>query len=180
MQEEDKAEKSKTKEKPKKKKTAGRYALEFFIKIIVTVLAAYIICNYVIGIYIMHGNTEYPMIKDGDLCIIYRHADLHNGDEIIYTHSGELHFGRIVAAEGDEVNIYEESMTINGYGVFEDAVYPTTGEGALIDFPYIVPSGSVFVLNDYRSDPTDSRSYGAISFNDIKGKIIFVMRRRGI
>ena len=166
--------------KPKKKKSAGRYALEFFIKIIITALAVYIICNYVIGVYVMHGNAEYPMIKDGDLCIIYRHAELHNGDEIIYMHSGEIHYGRIVAAEGDKVDINEDAITINGYGVFEDAVYPTTGEGALIDFPYIVPSGSVFILNDYRSDATDSRSYGAVRYSDIKGKIIFIMRRRGI
>ena len=81
---------------------------------------------------------------------------------------------------GNTVDISEGNLTVNGYGVFEDAVYPTTGEGALISFPYEVPENSYFVLNDYRSDVNDSRSYGAISKKNIKGKVVFVMRRRGI
>ena len=164
----------------KKKKSAGRYAAEFFIKIGVTALIIWALCSFVIGIYIVHGNSGYPMLKDGDLCIIYRWGELHQGDEVAYLQDGKIRFGRIVALPGNTVDLSEENLTVNGYGVFEDAVYPTTGEGALVGFPYEVPKDSYFILNDYRSDITDSRSYGAVSKKNIKGKVVFVMRRRGI
>ena len=164
----------------KKKKSAGRYAAEFFIKIGVTALIIWALCSFVIGIYIVHGNSGYPMLKDGELCIIYRWGELHQGDEVAYLQDGRIRFGRIVALPGNTVDLSEGNLTVNGYGVFEDAVYPTTGEGALVSFPYEVPKDSYFILNDYRSDITDSRSYGAVSKKNIKGKVVFVMRRRGI
>ena len=81
---------------------------------------------------------------------------------------------------GDVIDIDGESLVVNGKGVYENAVYPTTAEGAKITFPYTVPEDSVFVLNDYRSDINDSRTYGAISKSDIEGKVVFILRRRGI
>ena len=81
---------------------------------------------------------------------------------------------------GDVVDVNDGSITINGYGVFEDAVYPTTAEGAKITFPYTVPEDTVFVLNDYRGDSEDSRVYGGILLKDLRGKVIMVLRRRGI
>lgn len=171
------AEKSK---KPKKKKTAKDFAISFFIKIGITVLCLWILLTWVVGVYVNHSNSSYPMLKDGDLCITFRLANLNTGDEIAYERDGQIYFGRIVALPGDTVEISDGSLTVNGYGVFEDAVYPTTDEGSKITYPYKVPEDTVFVLNDYRSDATDSRTYGAIPKSDTKGCVVFVMRRRGI
>ena len=165
--------------KKKKKKTALSYALEFFIKIAVTAAIVAILVIYVVGIYVNHSNSNYPMIKDGDLCITYKLGNLIVGDEIAYLQSGEIRFGRIVAQAGDVVDLQADNLTVNGYGVYEDAVYPTTAEGATLSFPYEVPDGTVFVLNDYRSDATDSRIYGGIPTGQTKGKIFLMLRRRG-
>ena len=120
------------------------------------------------------------MIKDGDLVITYKlNTKYALDDEIGYLHDGKIKFGRIVARTGDVVDIGEETLTVNGYGVYENAVYPTTAEGATIEFPYTVPADTVFVLNDYRSDPTDSRMYGGIRIADTKGKVFLLLRRRG-
>ena len=59
-------------------------------------------------------------------------------------------------------------------------MYPTTPDGAMISFPYEVPENCVFVLNDFRSDTSDSRVFGGVRQDDLKGRIIFIMRRRGI
>ena len=164
----------------KKKRTAASFAISFFIKIAVTALVVFLLLTFVVGLYVNHSNSAYPMLKDGDLCLTYRLATLVKGDEIAYEKNGTILFGRIVGTSGDVVDINEDSITVNGYGVYEDAVYPTTAEGAKITFPYTVPPEAVFVLNDYRSDPTDSRVYGAIPLSDTKGKVILVLRRRGI
>lgn len=172
-------ENTETGKKTKKKKSALRFAIEFFIKIAVTALVIVILVIYVVGIYVNQSNSGYPMIKDGDLIITYKLGTILKDDEIAYLHDGKVRFARVVAKEGDVVNIIDNTLLINDYGAFENAVYPTTAEGATIHFPYTVPEDSVFVLNDYRSDPTDSRMYGAIPLKETKGKVILMLRRRG-
>ncbi|MBO4473873.1 MAG: signal peptidase I [Clostridiales bacterium] len=169
-----------TKPKKRKKKTAKDFAIEFLIKIVITVAAVIILCVFVVGIHVNHGNSSYPMIKDGDLVITYKLGKAQAGEEIAYRRDGKIKFGRIVAKAGDVVEISDSYLTVNGYGVLEDVVYPTTADGAVISFPYIVPEGSVFVLNDFRSDAGDSRTYGAIPLSDVEGEVILVLRRRGI
>jgi signal peptidase I len=49
-----------------------------------------------------------------------------------------------------------------------------------IEYPYTVPEDSYFVLCDFRTSSDDSRSYGAVPKEDLDGKIITILRRRGI
>ena len=158
----------KEKKKTKKKRTAFSFAIEFFVKIGVTALIVLGLLIFVVGVYVNHSNSGYPMIKDGDLCLTFKKAKLALGDEIAYEQDGNIRFGRIVAMAGDNVDISDNTITVNGYGVFENAVYPTTAEGATINFPYTVSDGTVFVLNDYRDDVTDSRIYGSIPSERLK------------
>lgn len=166
--------------KPKKKRTAKSYAISFFIKAAITALLLWILLYWIVGVFVCHDNSSYPMIKDGDLCITFRLAKLKQGDMIAYKINDEQRFGRIIATEGDSVDIVNDYVTVNGKSILEDTLYPTTSEGASIAFPYTVSEDCVFVLNDYRSDISDSRTYGAIRLDDVQGRIVFVMRRRGI
>ena len=166
--------------KKKKKKTAISYAVEFFLKIGITAIIVAILLIFVVGVYVNHSNSSYPMIKDGDLCLTYKLSKPVLGDEIAYEYNDKIKFGRIVARSGDIVDISEGNITVNGYGVYEDTVYPTPAEGSSIEYPYTVPTDKLFILNDYREDITDSRTYGAIPVSDSKGKIILLLRRRGI
>lgn len=175
----DAAKNSKSKKK-KKKRSAAYYAVTFFIKIGLTVLAIWLLLTYVGGISMCHDNSAYPMIKDGDLILTYRLDDYRQGDVAVYKRDDTVHFGRVIACSGDTVDINGDYVTVNGYGLYEDTVYPTSAEGAAVSFPYTVPENSIFVLNDYRSNINDSRTYGAIPADETEGKAVFVMRRRGI
>lgn len=166
--------------KAKKKRTAVSFMIEFFVKIGLTALVVWLLCFFVVGVYVNHNNSSYPMIKDGDLCLTYKLGALREGEAIAYINNGKVFFGRIVGMPGDIVDISENTITVNGYGVYENTVYPTTAEGATISFPYVVPSDSYFILNDYRDDINDSRVFGAVKKDDTKGKIVLLLRRRGI
>ena len=48
-----------------------------------------------------------------------------------------------------------------------------------VSFPYTVEEGKAFILNDYREDTLDSRSFGAVDLSDIDGPLILSLRRRG-
>ncbi len=168
------------KPKKKKKRTAKSYAISFFIKIGVTAAAVWILLTFVAGIFICHTNSSYPTIKDGDFCLTYRLAELKQGTMIVYKHDGEVKFGRVIAFGGDKVEIFNDFIQVNDYGISENVVYSTSPEGSAISYPYYVPDNCVFVMNDYRSDISDSRTYGGIPIDDVQGAVVFIMRIRGI
>ncbi len=170
-----------TQQKPKKKKrTAKDYAIRLLIRILITALIVTLLLVFVFGIYVNHSHSSYPMIKDGDLCITYKLSRPVQGDVIAYKNGDEIKFGRVIACGGDEVEIKNDCIYVNSSVMYEERVYATTAEGSKINYPYKVADNSVFVLNDFRSDVSDSRTLGSISLDDCKGKVIFVIRRRGI
>ena len=166
--------------KRKKKRTAKYYAAVFFIKLAVAALVVWFIFTFVAGIFICHTNSAYPSVRDGEFCLVNRLKELKQGSMIVYRHGGEVKFGRIIAFGGEKVEIFNDYITVDGYGISENVVYPTSPEGSAISYPYYVPEGCVFVMNDYRSDISDSRTYGGISTDDVVGTVVFTMRMRGI
>lgn len=171
---------STTKKKKKRKKRTWKYFLvKLTAKIVTTIIGVWLLLTYVCGVYVNHNNSSYPMVKDGDLCITYKRSEVIKGDVVAYKKGDKVCFGRIIAKEGEEVDIRDGVVLVNGYNVVEDTVYETSTEESKIKYPYIVPQGKVFILNDFRKEVTDSRVLGGISEKDLCGELIFLIRRRG-
>lgn len=161
------------------RRTVKSLVTELAVKIGATALLVWVLLAYVFGVFVNYGNAAYPMIKDGDLCITLRQSKGEKGDVLAFETEKGLRFGRIAAVGDDTVNIANGCVIVNG-NIIEDAVYETLADDTGIDYPYVVPKDCVFLLNDYRSDTNDSRKFGAIPHNTTKGKVIFIMRKRGI
>ena len=166
--------------KTKKKRTAASYAISFFIKIVVTAAVLWMLLTYVACVFVCHTNSAYPAIKDGDFCLTCRLAKPEQDAMIVYRHDGAIRFGRVIATGGDRVSIYTDYITVNDYCISDKTVYPTSAEGSAVSYPYTVPENCVFVLNDYRSDLSDSRTFGGIPQEELRGSVVFIMRIRGI
>ena len=166
--------------KRRKKRTAGYYAMSFFLKVGITAAVLWILLTFVAGVFICHTNSAYPSIKDGDFCLTYRLAKQEQGSMVVYRHNGEIRFGRVIASGGDSVSIFTDYITVNGYCISDETVYPISPEGSAVSYPYTVPENCVFVLNDYRSDLSDSRTFGGIPLEELQGAVVFTMRMRGI
>ena len=166
--------------KAKKKRTAKSYAIAFFIKAAVTALILWVLFSYIVGVFVCHTNSAYPTIRDGEFCLTNRLAELKQGSMIVYKQDGEVRFGRVIAFPGEQVEVFENYITVNGYGIAENMVYPTSPEGSAVSYPYTVPEQCVFVMNDYRSDLSDSRTAGGIPLDCVQGTVVFTMRMRGI
>lgn len=150
----------------------------------VAILAVIVFCilKFVMGFFYLRGNYMYPAIRDGDLCMTFKLETIIQNDIVEYrTPDGEKKLGRLIGLPGDKINISEVGMlTINGYQPSEEVFYQTAlPESSNIKYPYTVPEDCYFILNDFRSDTKDSRTYGAISKKDVIGKVIFDIRRRG-
>ena len=44
----------------------------------------------------------------------------------------------------------------------------------------MVPAGHVFLVGDYRPEMEDSRTFGSVPLSQVEGKLITLLRRRGL
>lgn len=116
------------------------------------------------------------------------------GDVFVFIppHERDLHFiKRIVAVEGNAVYTKGKDLYVNGAKV-DEAHYTKhlTNNKYRLDFPpfrnpeyhnypkdkpYIVPKGMVFAMGDNRDLSSDSRTWGPVDVDDIKGQAFMVM-----
>lgn len=78
---------------------------------------------------------------------------------------------RVVGVGGDRIEILDAVLHVNGEPVREDYVDSVTLDGVFFG-PVDVPPGHVFVLGDNRFDSIDSRSFGPVSQDRVKGRVI--------
>ena len=71
------------------------------------------------------------------------------------------------------------TLRVNGTLHAGEVLYPTYPAGG-VTYPYTVPEGCLFILNDYRTRGRDSRHFGAVPQQDAAGKVITLLRRRGL
>lgn len=156
--------------------------LAFAVKLGIVALMAWILLGVVFGLAVMEGEDMYPRIRDGDLMIYYRlQQEYHIGDVVTFVREGKRYTGRIVAQSGDTVALGEGGeLLVNGSVQSEEIFYPTEPVQGGMTFPCELPWGSVFLLCDFRTNATDSRSYGWVELEELDGKVITILRRRGI
>lgn len=120
----------------------------------------------------------HPAIEDGDILVIYRLEEPARGEIVSFRQNGQIRTGRIIAEGGDTIEISEDELLyVNSNLATEEIFYLTALPNGKDPIKVTVPENSFYVLNDYRSDTSDSRTYGAVSRSDIIGNVIFVMRK---
>ncbi|MBP9987873.1 MAG: signal peptidase I [Ruminococcus sp.] len=150
-------------------------------RVVIVSFAVWFLLSFVFLVCQANGMSNFPSIKDGDLLIAYRLQKKYEKDDaVVFEMDGKKTAGRIVAFETDIVTISEQGfLYVNGTRQQGEILYPTypRTQG---DYKFTVPQGECFILCDYRTKCKDSRDFGAIKMSDLKGKIITILRRRGI
>jgi signal peptidase I len=89
----------------------------------------------------------------------------------------EIYVKRVIGVEGDEIEIKEGKVYLNGSVLKEDYLSENTitkpGTFMTKNKKYKVEKGYIFVLGDNREHSTDSRELGPINLGDVKGHTIF-------
>ena len=163
-----------------KLRTRAEYRSLLF-RIIVLVLAGYLFFTQVFLITQVSGLGMFPALKDGDLVVAFRlQQEYVKDDVIVYTVDGVQYSGRFTASENDVVLLDDsETLRVNGAPQGGEILYPSYAKEGL-EYPYRVPEGHVFVMGDYRTQTLDSRDFAAIPMDDVQGKVITILRRRGL
>ena len=119
----------------------------------------------------------YPTLEDSQTVLFSRlNTSYEVGDVVcVKMPSGELYVKRIVAIEGDVVDIQDGKLYINGEALTESYAQGNTyEEDGLITYPYEIGENKFFVLGDNREESIDSRSFGAVVKEQILGTLIGV------
>lgn len=155
----------------------------FLIRLASFILFIWVLFGIVFGITPMANADMQPAVCAGDLMLYYRlDKEPKEGDVIVFGKEGRQYTGRVAAVGGDTVEITEESeLRVNGSVVAESNIfYSTPRYDSEVSYPLSLKEGQYFILCDSREGAKDSRSFGEIMKNEIKGKVITVIRRSGI
>ena len=149
--------------------------LSLGLRLVIIVLMMLVLFGVVFGLKRMDTLAMQPSVVEGDLLLYYRLArDYNVGDVVVVEKDGKDYVLRIVAKSGQRVNINDEGKVLVDY--YPEALEPfyltEKSEESQIRLPYTVPAGHVFVMGDYREATEDSRQFGSVHINDVKGKVM--------
>lgn len=170
-----------TKKNPKDTKVDENMAIfkELIRKIVFLTVIIFLVFKFVFGIKIMPNEDMSPKIGASDLLFYYRiDKEFLPDDVVVLEKNNKEYVSRVVALAGDEVDITESGLVINGALQANQNIYYQTGiyqDG--IKFPLKLKEGEVFVLGDLREGAVDSRYFGPVKINEIKGKVFTLLRR---
>ena len=114
----------------------------------------------------VYARSDWGVFGDDD----YVFHGPERGDIIIFqppTGSRTDFVKRIIAIPGDEVNITDGDVFVNGE-ITRYVDMDTSSRGG--DYPLTVPEGEYFVLGDNRRVSNDSRNWGTVPGEDIVGR----------
>jgi len=171
----------KMKGKRKRLKKPVKLALTLTGRALLLLTVFLMVKTFLLEVHIQKGEDMYPRVRDGDLLIAEKAMhDYGRNEAVLFRHEEEILCARIIAFAGETVDVNSEGgLMINGILQEEEIFYPTEQTGE-ISFPFTVPEDCVFVLGDLRPYAADSRSFGAMKTDDVLGRVIFVIRVRGI
>ena len=154
----------------------------FAIHALVFVFVIWLLFFKFIGMISMPNNDMFPRIDSGDLLMYYRlDKDPKAQDIICFRKNDTDYVARVIAVQGDTVEITDGSLKVNGSVMAEPNIFETTTyyEG-FTTYPLTLKEGECFVLSDHRNGGEDSRYFGPVSYSEIKGTVINLLRRNNL
>lgn len=136
----------------------------------------FVVFQFLIGFSYVSGYSMFPTLEPHELVLYFRPIDnLKPGDVLsVRVPSGDYFVKRVIAVEGDTVDIRDGAVFVNGIRLDEPYVASETEpHESVITYPLTVGVGQYFVLGDNREVSEDSRNFGCVSPSQIKGRLLF-------
>ena len=181
----------------KKSKSTFR---EYAEAIVVALVLALLIRTFVVQAFKIPSGSMEPTLEIGDHILVnkfiygikipFTHLSFgawtqpKRGEVIVFIYPLEPEkdfIKRVIGVPGDTVRIVNKKLYINGaeaqdpHAVYkEDPVLPGDAQKRDNFGPITVPSGKIFVLGDNRDRSLDSRFWGFVPLEDVKGKAFII------
>ena len=165
-------------EEPEIQKKSSRAG--FWLDTLETILLAlllFLAINTVTSRVRVENISMEPTLQPGYLLIVnklaYKLGEPKHGDIVVFHYMGdknEDYIKRVIGLPGDEVNIENGTVYVNGIALSEPyiAAFPAYSG------TWVVPERSLFVLGDNRNNSSDSHQWGFVDLDDVVGKAVFI------
>lgn len=135
---------------------------------------------FVLRPYEVASHSMTPTLLPGDHVLVglldYTFGESERGDVVCFrSPSGEGNdfFGRVIALDGDTLELQAGRVYLNDSA--ESLPEPYLTKSYAEEFgPVVVPEGHLFILGDNREDALDSRLWGALDEELIRGRAVLV------
>ena len=161
------------------KKSWQREALEWVVSILIAVVLALVIRQFVFTVVRVDGASMEPTLNHNDRLIVWRLGYTpHNGDIIVlHQENHPPYIKRVIAVEGQTVDIdfAKHIVYVDGKAIEEDYIKEPTMLSGDVRFPVTVGENQAFVLGDNRNNSRDSRfsDVACVDYKDILGKAVW-------
>ena len=163
---------------------------EYLETAIIALVAAVLLRVFVVSAYRVNSASMEDTLMNGDVIFVNKLAydygsDPQAGDIVVFKYPlnpDKDFIKRIVALPGQEVQVADKILYVDGAVAsippmskhIDKRIIP--GDLSFRDNfePYTVPEGEYFVIGDNRDDSRDSRFWGSVPRENIKGKAVFV------
>ena len=155
----------------------------FIILLAILAVILYGLFTYVLGLFTSYDDRMYPFIMEGDTIITSRLASCNVGDAVLYENPDTRNtaVSRIAAVGTNTIGLSTGGDVLISGTPSELTVYEATEKAhtGTITYPYTMTEGGYFLLNDHRAVDIDSRQFGEIKKDALRGKVILVIRWKG-
>jgi signal peptidase I len=119
-----------------------------------------------------------PNLYAGDFVLVnkiaYRIGEPKTGDIIVFRYPPDPtqtpYIKRVIGLPGDQVQITDGKVYVNGHQLIEPYLSTTTNRGG----EWSVPQESLFVMGDNRNNSSDSRAWGMVPMGNVIGKALVI------
>lgn len=156
-----------------------------WIESLTIILIVMFINIFIFGITTVRGESMDPTLNNNDRLLLKKYGatlqieKYDRGDIVVFKSPLEkdkrLFIKRIIGLPGDKINILDGKVFVNDKCIEETYIKNNSyTEELLYGENFTVPEGEIFVVGDnrLRGGSNDSRSFGSIPLEDIKGKVI--------
>ena len=171
-----------------------RFIKEYLEPIVIAVLIALFIRAFIVQAFKIPSSSMEPTLLVGDHLLVNKfiygiripYADIkffqykkpERGDIIVFIFPKDRKkdfIKRVIGTEGERVAIVHNKIYINDKLIDDPWGRFTMPRTSIEDYgPVKVPEGSLFVMGDNRDNSQDSRFWGFVKLNEVKGKAFII------
>jgi len=156
---------------PDKRNAIKGYAK--FATIILLFIAVMLFRTFVFDVVTVSGSSMENSFYENDVLVIKRSTnDVERYDVVVAKMKMFTLIKRVIGLPGETVLIDDGKVYVNGEEITGDFAFFTEDAG-IAGEPYTLGEDEYFLLGDNRGNSADSRAYGGVNIEKIKGMVVF-------
>lgn len=144
------------------------------IPYIIIIIVVVLIRSFLITPARVDGESMEDTLYNGEIVLLNKIDLKVNGlkrfDIVVFKYNKDLLIKRVIGLPGETVEYINNELYVNYKKIDVPFEFEYTD-----DFKYETPSDEYFVVGDNRDNSKDSRYFGSIKLNNIKGKVGFIL-----